>query len=160
MNITLALIKPDAFERQLVGEIINRIEQARFRIVAARLLDPAEHRTGETPSGSGLGDARGWSPRAFYARQHEGKPYYEGLVAFMESGPSLALILALDDENAIARWRDLMGSWDLTVSRAGTIRADLMRQGDVSMRNLVHGSDSFESFDHELRLLEAEGLLP
>ena len=144
LSSTLALIKPDALERRLVGEIFGRIERAGFTIAGCRSLIPDDE----------------WNPREFYGRQHKGKPYFEALVAFMESGPSIALVLQHADKDAIAAWRELMGHWDLNLSRVGTIRGDLMRPQDAGMRNLVHGSDSEESFNAEIDYLAAEGVLP
>jgi nucleoside-diphosphate kinase len=138
--LTLALIKPDAFRRRLVGEIVTRIEREGFELVAGRMLQPS------------AGD---WMRlRQFYGKDHDGQPYFEPLITFMASGPSLAFILRHRTKDAIATWRVAMGSWkerDIT-----TIRGLLMREGHT-LENLVHGSDSEDSFKHEASVL---GLLP
>lgn len=131
---TVALIKPDAFRRRLVGEIVSSIEGYDLEIIEARICR--------------------WQPHemavAFYGRQHHGRPYFEALCAFMASGPLMVLLLESDD--AIQRWRRLMGPWQekerARLEMAGTIRGHYM-EGDSTMENLVHGSDSRESFLYE-----------
>jgi nucleoside-diphosphate kinase len=130
---TVALIKPDAFRRQLVGAVLSWIEKADFVI-----LDLEFRAAGK------------WGVEPFYGRQHLGKPYYPDLVKFMSSGPILALVL--QRENAIAHWRELMGPADPCVRPAWTLRGTLA-DGFPVMENLVHGSDSRESFIHEATTL-------
>ena len=124
---TFSIIKPDAVKRNLVGEIYHRFEKAGLRIVAAKMV----HLSDDQASG-------------FYA-EHEGKPFFEGLKEFMTSGP--IMVQVLEGENAIARYRELMGKTNPEEAACGTIRADYA----VSMRyNSVHGSDSPESAAREI----------
>lgn len=124
---TFSIVKPDAVERNLIGAIYQRIEASGLRIVAAKML----HLTKEQAQG-------------FYA-EHEGKPFYDDLVAFMTSGP--VMVQVLEGENAIARYRELMGKTNPDEAACGTLRADYA----VSMRfNSVHGSDSPASAEREV----------
>jgi nucleoside-diphosphate kinase len=130
MTRTVALIKPCAIRRALVGVIFDRIEKAGFGIIEARLLRPGS-----------------WSPTLFYGRQHAGAPYFRDLVEHMESGPSFAMILESDGD-AIAEWRWIMGSYKRAdhASNPTSLRAMLMSQDARPYENLVHGSDSVESY--------------
>jgi nucleoside-diphosphate kinase len=119
---TLAIIKPDAVEKRVAGDIITRIERAGFTIVAAKMLHLSS------------GEAGG-----FYI-VHRGRPFYGSLCAFMTQGP--VLVMALEAEDAIARWRELMGATDPAKAAPGTIRRDLASSIEA---NAVHGSDSPES---------------
>ncbi|MGI3038208.1 nucleoside-diphosphate kinase [Vibrio diabolicus] len=132
---TFSIIKPDAVERNLIGEIYNRIEKAGLRIVAAKMV----HLTEDQASG-------------FYA-EHEGKEFFPPLKEFMTSGP--IMVQVLEGENAIARYRELMGKTNPEEAACGTLRADYA----LSMRhNSVHGSDSPESAAREIEFffLESE----
>ncbi|NMC69506.1 MAG: nucleoside-diphosphate kinase [Myxococcales bacterium] len=124
---TLAIIKPNAVERALVGAIVGRIQEAGLRILALRMmrLTPAQART-------------------FYD-VHRDRPFFEPLVAFMTSGP--VVVLALEGEDAIRRWRELMGATDPAQAAPGTLRA---LYGEDVRRNAVHGSDGPETADREL----------
>ena len=124
---TLAIIKPDAVDKGVMGEIITRIERSGFTIVAAKMihLSPAE-------------------AGGFYA-VHRERPFYESLCAFMTQGP--VLVMALDGDNAIARWRELMGATDPARAATGTIRKDFASSIEA---NAVHGSDSPETAAFEL----------
>jgi nucleoside-diphosphate kinase len=124
---TLAIIKPDAVEKGVAGEIITRIERAGFRIVAARMLHLSAAQAG-----------------GFYA-VHTERPFYASLCAFMTRGPVLAMALEADD--AIARWRELMGATDPAKAAPGTIRRDFASSIEA---NAVHGSDSPESAAFEI----------
>jgi len=124
---TFSIIKPDAVEKNVIGEIISRFEKAGLRVVASRMA-----RLTET-------EAQG-----FYA-EHEGKPFYESLVGYMTSGP--VVLQVLEGENAIARNRELMGATNPADAAAGTIRADFAESIDA---NAVHGSDSPESATREI----------
>lgn len=116
---TFSIIKPDAVKRNLIGEIYHRIESAGLCILAAKML----HLTKEQAAG-------------FYA-EHEGKPFYGELIEFMTSGP--IMVQVLEGENAIARYRELMGKTNPEEAACGSIRGDYA----LSMRhNSVHGSDS------------------
>ncbi len=118
MERTLALIKPDAVGRGLTGEIIRRLEAAGLKILAMKRLRLSLEQA-----------------RAFYA-VHIERPFFASLTEFMSSGPIVALVLEGDD--AIQRWRDLMGATDPKDAAAGTIRKDLALDKE---KNAVHGSD-------------------
>ncbi len=124
---TFSIIKPDAVERNLIGEIYQRIEKAGLKIVAAKMV----HLTDDQASG-------------FYA-EHEGKPFFPPLKEFMTSGP--IMVQVLEGENAIARYRELMGKTNPEEAACGTLRNDYA----LNMRqNSVHGSDSPESAAREI----------
>jgi nucleoside-diphosphate kinase len=122
MQRTLAIVKPDAVAKGVVGQILGRIERSEFTIIAAKLV----HMT--------MPEARG-----FYI-VHRERPFYESLCAFMAQGPCLPMVLAGDE--AIQRWRDLMGATDPAKAAPGTIRKDFASSVEA---NAVHGSDSPES---------------
>jgi len=124
---TLAIIKPDAVAKGVIGQIVTRIEQAGFQILAARLI----HMTREDAAG-------------FYA-VHREKAFFRSLCEFMTQGP--CLVLVLEGERAIQRWRDLMGATDFRKAAPGTIRADFASSIEA---NAVHGSDSPESVVFEI----------
>ena len=128
MQRTLSIIKPDGVEKGLVGEVVGRFEKEGFRIVAMRM-----HRLS-------LRDAEG-----FYA-VHRERPFFRSLTEFMSSGP--VVVLVLEGEDVIARNRTLMGATDPKKAEKGTIRADFA--GNVE-RNIVHGSDSPETAETEIR---------
>ena len=120
---TLCIVKPDATAKAgAVGEILRRVEQAGLRIVGVKMLRLTEEQA-----------------RGFYA-VHKARPFYGDLVRFMTSGPIVPAVL--EGENAIARWRELMGPTDAAKAPKGTIRGDL--GADVE-RNAVHGSDAPET---------------
>ncbi|EGU42243.1 nucleoside-diphosphate kinase [Vibrio scophthalmi] len=124
---TFSIVKPDAVKRNLIGEIYSRFEKAGLSIVAAKMV----HLNDEQASG-------------FYA-EHEGKEFFNDLKAFMTSGP--VMVQVLEGEEAITRYRDLMGKTNPEEAACGTIRADYA----LSMRhNSVHGSDSPESAAREI----------
>ena len=127
MQRTFAIVKPDAVERRLVGQILARIEQAGFTIRAMRL----QHLTKREAEG-------------FYA-VHRERPFFGGLTNFMSSGPSV--MLALEAPDAIAKWRALMGATDPGKADAGTLRKDF---GSSIERNATHGSDAPETAAFEL----------
>ena len=124
---TLAIIKPDAVAKGVAGQIITRIEGTGLKIVAARMI----HMTHEQAAG-------------FYA-VHKDKPFYESLCSFMTKGPCITLVL--EGDNAIQRWRDLMGATDFRKAAVGTIRADFASSIEA---NAVHGSDSPKSAAFEI----------
>jgi nucleoside-diphosphate kinase len=126
---TLVLLKPDAMQRKLAGEILARFEARGLEIRAARLVEVDEEHAGE-----------------HYA-EHREKPFFGELVEFITSSPTLALVL--EGEGAIAVVRTTMGATDPANSAPGTIRGDLA----LSMPdNLVHGSDSPDSAAREIAL--------
>lgn len=124
---TLAIIKPDAVEKGVAGEIITRIERAGFTIVAARMV----YLTSAQAEG-------------FYI-VHKERPFYGSLCAFMTRGP--VVVLGLEGEDVIARWRELMGATDPVKAAPGTIRKDFASSIEA---NAVHGSDSPESAAFEI----------
>ncbi|CAN5384206.1 nucleoside-diphosphate kinase [soil metagenome] len=127
---TLALIKPDGVERQLIGEIISRIERKGLTIAALELKTVSDDLA-----------------RAHYA-EHEGKPFFPSLLEFITSGPVLAAIL--EGPRAVAAFRQLAGGTDpVEKATPGTIRGDL---GLETQFNLVHGSDSPDSAEREIAL--------
>ena len=127
MQRTLAIVKPDAVAKGVVGQILGRIERAGFTIIAAKLVHMS------------LSEARG-----LYI-VHRERPFYESLCAFMAQGPCMPLVLAGDE--AIQRWRDLMGATDPAKAAPGTIRKDFASSVEA---NAVHGSDSPESAAFEI----------
>jgi nucleoside-diphosphate kinase len=124
---TLAIIKPDAVEKGVIGQIITRIEQAGLKILAARLF----HMAHEEAAG-------------FYA-VHRERPFFQSLCTFMTQGPCLTMVL--EGENAIQRWRDLMGATDPAKAAAGTIRKDFASSIEA---NAVHGSDAAQTAAFEI----------
>ena len=124
---TLAIIKPDAVAKNVTGKIIARIEEAGFTIVAAKMIQ--------------MTDAQA---RGFYI-VHKERPFYASLCAFMTQGPCLPMVL--EGENAIQRWRDLMGATDPAKAVAGTIRKDFASSIEA---NAVHGSDAPDTAAFEI----------
>lgn len=124
---TLSIIKPDGVERNLIGDVIKRIEAHGIKIMAVKMI----HMTKEQAKG-------------FYA-VHEGKPFYESVTDFMSSGS--CLVMVLEGEDAIKRYRDLMGATNYKDAEEGTIRRDYAT--DIE-KNVVHGSDSPETAKFEI----------
>jgi nucleoside-diphosphate kinase len=116
---TLAIIKPDAVSRGLVGSILARVEGQGFRVRALKLVQLSKQ-----------------AAQAFY-QVHAERPFYESLTAYMSSGPVVPMLLERD--NAIQSLRDLMGATDPQKAAAGTIRRDY---GENIERNAIHGSDA------------------
>ncbi|ROP64464.1 nucleoside-diphosphate kinase [Curtobacterium sp. ZW137] len=130
---TLVLVKPDGVARQLTGEILRRIEAKGYAIVDLKMITAPRD----------LLDA--------HYEEHQGKPFFEPLVEFMQSGPVVAVRVA--GNAAIAGFRSLAGTTDPTSAAPGTIRGDLGRDWGLKVQqNLVHGSDSPESAARELAL--------
>ena len=128
MGQTLLMIKPDAVERNLIGEIILRLEKARFIIAALKMVKLDYDST-----------------RRFYA-VHEGKPFFNELCKFMSSGPIVAMVLKSEGDT-VAKIRELIGATDPKKAAAGTIRYDLA----VSLtKNSVHASDSPQNAEQEI----------
>ena len=135
---TLILVKPDGVARGLIGEIVRRVEAKGYQILALQLRRATPELLAE-----------------HYA-EHLGKPFYQPLVDFMLSGPVVAMIA--EGQRVIEGFRALAGATDPTVALPGTIRGDLARDwGLAVVQNLVHGSDSPESAERELRLWFPEG---
>src|SRR5918998_539916 len=127
-NVTLAIVKPDAFGAAKAGRIIAHLEGAGFRIRAARVLHLAEPQAGE-----------------FYA-VHQGRPFYRSLVAFMTSGPCMPLLLERSD--AVATLRKTIGATDPAEAEAGTVRK---LYAESKERNAIHASDSDDNAIREGR---------
>jgi nucleoside-diphosphate kinase len=123
---TFLLIKPDAVERNLIGEILKRVEEAGFKIVDLKM--------GELPR---------TQAERFY-QVHRGKHFFDKLIEYMMSGKVVAVLLERDD--AVNRLREVIGATDPKEAKAGTIRRDLALDG---RRNSVHASDSSENVDYE-----------
>ena len=121
------MVKPDGVKRGLVGEVVSRLEQKGFRIVGMKLMQiPRE--TAEKHYG-----------------EHQGKPFFEGLVSFITSGPVVAMVV--EGENAILEWRKMMGATDPKDAAPGTLRADFASTID---ENVAHGSDAPETAEREI----------
>jgi nucleoside-diphosphate kinase len=129
MERTLIILKPDAVQRHLVGEIITRFEKKGLQIVGAKLMKIPQ------------------SLAETHYEPHKGKPFYPGLVKFMTSSP--VVVLALAGKDAIAISRKMMGATFGSKAEPGTIRGDY---GVSNSFNLIHGSDSPESATRELGL--------
>ncbi len=125
---TLSIIKPDATRRNLTGQVIARLEQAGLRIVAQKRLR--------------LSVAQA---EAFY-NVHKARPFFKSLVEFMTSGP--VVVQVLEGDNAVARYREVMGATDPAKAAAGTIRKDFAESIEA---NSVHGSDSAENAAAEIK---------
>ncbi len=124
---TFAIIKPDAVGRGLAAEILARIQKAGFSILAIKSLRMSK------------GEAEG-----FYA-VHRARPFFGELTQFMSSGKSVVMVL--EAENAIGKWRDTMGATDPSKAAPGTIRRDL---GTSIQNNCTHGSDATETAAFEI----------
>jgi nucleoside-diphosphate kinase len=126
---TLVLIKPDGVARNLIGEVLGRIERKGLRIIALELrtLDRA-------------------TAEAHYG-EHVGKPFFADLVEFITSGPLVAAVV--EGPDAIVQWRAMMGATNPVAAAPGTIRGDL---AVVMQQNVTHGSDSPESAAREVAL--------
>jgi len=124
---TLSIIKPDAVSRNLIGAVIQRIEKEGIRIVAMKMISMTKEQA-----------------KGFY-HVHTGKPFFESLTDFMSSGP--CIVMVLEGEDVINRYRKLMGATDYKKAEPGTIRREFAT--DIE-KNVVHGSDSKESADFEI----------
>lgn len=130
------MVKPDGVKRRLVGNVVSRIEAKGYRIVALKQMvitrETAERHYGE----------------------HAGKPFFEGLVSFITSGPVVAMVL--EGENAIAGWRAMMGATNPKDAQQGTIRGDFATTID---ENVAHGSDAPATAAREIGIFfpELEG---
>ncbi|HEU4345675.1 MAG TPA: nucleoside-diphosphate kinase [Candidatus Binatia bacterium] len=127
MERTLSIIKPDAVERRLIGEILKRFEAGGLRIIAGKLVKLTPERA-----------------QAFYA-VHKERPFFAGLCAYVSSGP--VFVSVLEGEDAIMKNRQIMGATDPAKAAAGSIRKDWGK--DVE-QNAVHGSDGPETAAMEI----------
>lgn len=133
MEITLGIIKPDGIQKKKIGAIIDRVEQEGFSIVGLKMLQATKKQTEE-----------------FYA-VHKEKPFYDELTTFLASGP--IVVMALEKENAIKTWRDLMGATDPAQAAENTLRK---LYGTSIGINTVHGSDSVENGKLEIAFFFSE----
>ncbi|MBB6096547.1 nucleoside-diphosphate kinase [Povalibacter uvarum] len=124
---TLSIVKPDGVQKNLIGEVYRRFEQAGLKIVAARMMHLS------------LAQAEG-----FYA-VHRERPFFKDLTKYMSSGP--VIVQVLEGENAVAKNRELMGATDPKKADKGTIRGDLAASIE---ENVAHGSDSAENAKIEI----------
>jgi nucleoside-diphosphate kinase len=127
MERTLSIVKPDGVARGLIGEVVKRLEANDLKIVAMKMI----HMTRSQAEG-------------FYA-VHRERPFFGSLTAFMSSGPCVVMIL--EGDNAIARYRELMGATNYKEAAPGTIRADFAT--DIE-KNVVHGSDAPQTAAFEM----------
>lgn len=124
---TLAIIKPDGVSRNLIGTVITRLEETGLRIVAMKMIRMTKEQA--------LG---------FY-KVHQGKPFYDSVTNFMSSGP--CVVMVLEGEDAIIKYRKLMGATDYREAEEGTIRREFA--SDIE-KNVVHGSDSEKNARFEI----------
>lgn len=126
---TFVAIKPDGVKRGLIGRIIGKIEDKGYKIVALKMLQVSDELA------------------AKHYEEHVGKPFYNGLIKFITSGPIIAMVL--QGENAISGVRKFMGKTNPDEAEVGSIRGDFSQ---VMRYNTIHGSDSKESAEHEINL--------
>ena len=124
---TFSIVKPNAVQKNVVGEILSRFESKGLRIAAAKLTRLSREKA-----------------EGFYI-EHKDRPFFQGLIHFMTSGP--VLLMCLEGENAVVLNREIMGATDPAKAAAGTIRKDF---ADDIEANAVHGSDSPKSAEREL----------
>ncbi len=124
---TFSIVKPDGVQKNVIGEVYRRFEQAGLKIVAAKMVQLTQAQA-----------------EGFYA-VHKERPFFKDLVKFMISGP--VMVQVLEGENAVAKNRELMGATDPKKADKGTIRADLANSID---ENTVHGSDSLDNAKIEI----------
>ncbi len=124
---TLSIVKPNAVQKNVIGEIISRFEKASLRISAAKFVKLSKEKA-----------------EGFYI-EHKDRPFFGSLVQFMTSGP--VLLMVLEGDNAVEKNRQIMGATDPAKAAAGTIRKDF---ADNIEANAVHGSDSTNSADREI----------
>ncbi len=127
MEKTLSIIKPDGVSRKIMGEVIKRLEENSINIIAMKMIHMTK-----------------FQAEGFYA-VHRERPFFDSLISFMISGP--VLVMVLEGEDVIGRYRKLMGATDYKNADEGTIRKDFAT--DIE-KNVVHGSDSGESADFEI----------
>ena len=121
------MVKPDGVRRGLVGDVVKRIEAKGYRIVGMKLLEISDELASR------------------HYGEHKGKPFYEGLVEFITSGPVVAMVL--EGENAIAGWRTMMGATNPADAAIGTLRGDYATTID---ENVAHGSDAPDTAEREI----------
>lgn len=124
---TLGILKPDALEKGIIGELVSRAEAGGLKVVGLKLLKLTKEKA-----------------EGFYA-VHKEKPFFRSLVAYMTSGP--VVVMALEGTGAVKKWRDIMGATDPEKATEGTIRSDF---GTSIERNCSHGSDAAETAKFEI----------
>lgn len=129
MERTFLMIKPDGVQRNLIGDIIKRFEERGFTLVGAKLMTVTETLAKE------------------HYKEHKGKPFFSDLIQFITSGPIFAMVW--EGENIIKLTRQMIGSTNPQEAAPGTIRGDYAL---VVNKNIIHGSDSFESANREINL--------
>ncbi len=134
---TFSIIKPDAVEKNVIGEIVSRFEKNGLRVIASKMV----HLTKEQAGG-------------FYA-VHKERPFYNDLVTYMTSGP--VVVQVLEGENAVLKNREIMGATNPADADPGTIRKDFATSIE---ENAVHGSDAAETAAQEIEFFFSEGLCP
>ncbi len=127
MERTLSIIKPDGVGRGLIGEVIKKLENSDIKIIAMKMLQMTKNQA-----------------KGFYA-VHKERPFFDSLTDFMTSGP--VVVMVLEAENVITKYRELMGATNYKEAEEGTIRRDFAT--DIE-KNVVHGSDSQESASFEI----------
>ena len=124
---TLSIIKPDGVAKNLIGEVIRRIEAIGLKVIAAKMISMTKEQA-----------------KGFYA-VHHGKPFFESVTDFMSSGP--CMVMVLEGEKAIFSYREIMGATNRDNAKEGTLRRDYAT--DIE-KNIVHGSDSTETAAFEI----------
>ncbi len=124
---TFVLLKPDAVQRALVGAILHRFERRGLKVLGLKLITMTKA-----------------TAEQYYA-EHRGKPFFDGLIRYVTSGPTIAVVL--EGKDAVAIVRSMMGATNPATAAPGTIRADF---GVDIGRNLIHGSDSVKSGEREI----------
>jgi nucleoside-diphosphate kinase len=126
---TLIFLKPDVFEKKIIGKVIGDIEkEGKFTILGIKMVNMTREEAEE-----------------FYS-VHKGKPFYEGLVSYVTRGPVVALLI--EGEGAISKMREFMGDTDPRKAKKDTLRG---KYGEDMDNNVLHGSDSRESFQKEVK---------
>ena len=129
MQLSYVMVKPDGVQRNLVGEVISRMEKRGLKILALKMYTIPEE-----------------TARAHYA-EHEGKPFFQSLLDFITSGPSVSIVV--QGKNAVSVIRTMVGATNPSEAAAGTIRGEF---GLDTGRNIVHASDSTESAKREISI--------
>lgn len=129
MERTFVAIKPDAVKRGLIGRIIKRFENKGYKIIGLKMVHPTIEMAQE------------------HYKEHIGKPFYPRLIKYITSGPIIAIVL--EGENIVEGTRHMMGSTRPNDAEVGTIRADFAQTMEF---NVVHGSDSVESAEREIKI--------
>ena len=129
MERTFVMIKPDGVQRRLIGKVIERLEQSGLKIVAMKFLHVSKELAEK------------------HYEVHKGKPFYDGLIKYITSGPVVAMVI--EGMNAIERVRNLVGATDPQKAMPGTIRGDFAQHIG---RNIIHASDAKETAEKEIKL--------